>query len=102
MRLFATLRHIKRLAEVEERLEGLERQMKALDMEWSDVYDELRGMLGKISKRKKFIEKHEAEAGSNGASPQPELPLPDIHIGGGLDERQRGFQQEILKRRARL
>lgn len=83
MGLWATLRHIRRLTDVEERLRELEAQMKALDREWSDASDHLRTMLGKIAKRAKAIEKAESEAGQhaevgvqqNGVLPEAPLPF---------------------------
>lgn len=60
MGLFATWRHIRRLADVEEGLRDLQAQMKALDREWSETHDDLTRMLGKISKRAKAIERDAA------------------------------------------
>lgn len=95
MGLFATLRHIARLKGVEERLDSLEREFKALDMEWSDTYDELRGMLGKITKRKKFLERHEAAV--DGEKPVKEGLTVDGEA--GLTPTQAQAQREILARR---
>jgi len=41
----------KKLQDVEERLEKLERELKAIQLDWSDVYDKIRRTMGRIVKR---------------------------------------------------
>lgn len=95
MGLFATLRHIRRLNDVEDRLAALEREVKGLDGEWTDFHDEVRVMLGKITKRKKILERlenaHEAEVPGEPATEQGEQL--------SLTASQSQAQREILARR---
>lgn len=96
MKLFATLRHIKRLGELEERVETLERQVQSLDQEWSDYYDKLRTTMQRIVKRAERVDK--AEERANGESQAP-LDFSDPRT-TGWTATQRQAQSEIMRRRA--
>ena len=48
--------------DIVERLETLERAMKALYLDWDDAYDKMRTLTARFTKRAQQIEKHEAEA----------------------------------------
>ena len=99
MGLFATIRHIKRLSDLEERMRTLESAHRALDLEWSDTHEDLRKMLGKISKRAKQLERLEP-LGDSGAPARPGSDAGDSSM--GLTEGQARAQREILARRRAL
>lgn len=44
------------LRKVQERLESLERQVNTLDLEWSDTYDKLKHIVGRIVKRSAILQ----------------------------------------------
>lgn len=96
MGLFATWRHIKRLRELEDRVDTLERQQHSLDLEWSEVSEDLRIRLAKIAKRSNKLERLE-QAETNGAAPPP--PATDAV---GLTPGQAQAQLEVLARRKAL
>lgn len=96
MWLLRKIRENRRFAELEERIEKLERGHRALDMEWSEHYDKIRHMFGRMAKRSAIIEKaNEAEeAQQEAGEPPDESPLLD-----GLSARQRLLQAQILASR---
>lgn len=49
--LFSIFKHQTRITDLEDKVRGLESDMKALDAEWSSVYDQVRRTLAKIAKR---------------------------------------------------
>lgn len=96
MGLFSTTRKV---SDLSERLEKLERAFKALQFEWDDTYDKLRRAMGRIVKtHAKIVESENGEEAAHA-----EVPARDIvgaTPGGFLTQRQRQVQQMILKRRA--
>jgi hypothetical protein len=77
--------------EVQERLESLERQMKALTLEWNDAYDRIRHMMGRVAKRSADIARvEEAVVVEHG-----------VAIPGLENPRLAALQQKILSRRER-
>jgi len=85
----------KRLKRVEERLDALERIMKALELEWSNVYDKVRTTLAKLAKREE-----------RAATPVPPADGTPLEVAGAvptsLTDRGREIQRQILARRNRL
>src|SRR5262249_38986879 len=86
---------LNRLRKIEGRVEELERTIKALDMEFTSLYDNVRTTFAKWAKREK-----RAELDANvteGADVQ------DEPSGGGaagtLSARQRSINEQILRRR---
>jgi len=82
----------KKLQDVEERLEKLEREFKALQLDWNDVYDKIRRTMGRIVKRAEKapipqIGEEEGEA--------------DETTGQSLSPRQLQVTREIMRRRNR-
>ena len=77
-------------AEVEERLGQLEREMKRLTLEWTDAYDRLKHMMGRVAKRSALLEKAEE---STVVEHGVEIPAP------GLTPRLQTIQSRILRRR---
>jgi len=85
----------KRLKRIEERLDDLERSIKALELEWSNVYDKVRTTLAKLAKREE-----------RAATPVPALDGAPMEIAGAvptsLTDRGREIQRQIMARRNRL
>ncbi len=102
MSIFSNFSSEKRHRDLQERLEKLERDFKALQLEWENSYDKLRSMMGRIAKR---AEKLHDEAEADGRlAPRSEAQRA---VGDGrtsthtlLNEHQRDVQQQILRRRA--
>lgn len=89
-----------RFSELEERLDKVERAMKALQLDWDNTYDKVRQMMGRISKR---AEQLHDEAESNGKLyPAPETPPDGLPEGvpRTLTARQAAIQAQILRRRS--
>jgi exonuclease VII small subunit len=93
MWIFRRIRESRRFAELEERIEKLERGHRALDMEWSDFYDKVRHALGRITKRAAIIE----------SAQEPDGESPEASDGSleGLSPNQKRAMQEIYLRRSR-
>jgi hypothetical protein len=78
---------------------ALEAKVRAIELDWEEVYEKVRRTMQRISKRAEFIEKAEAAApqhleqfqGPNGSSETPAT--------GRLSDRQKAIQQQILRRR---
>jgi hypothetical protein len=87
------VRENRRLLELEEHVEKLERGYKQLTLEWEDFYEKARRQVWRINQRAAAIEKSESEAA-------PDLPeereAPNL---GFLTPRQRQLQQSIIARR---
>jgi hypothetical protein len=79
---------------------ALETRLRAIELDWEEVYEKIRRTLQRITKRAEYIEKHETPAES-----PPELTPPGMNgssvspATGRLSDRQRAIQQQILKRR---
>jgi len=75
--MFERFKAEKRLRVLEERHDDLERQFKALELDWSNTYDKLRSIVQRISKRAERLEGLAAgsaeETGGAGASMADEL-----------------------------
>jgi hypothetical protein len=83
---------LKRLRSAEERLDALEREMKAIQLEWSNVYDKVRTTLAKLAKREERAAKEEPEPNVISGSQTPT----------SLTPRAQEVQRQILARRNRL
>lgn len=91
---FRLLNDIKKMRNVEDRLEALERSMKSLDMEWSETYDKMRVMMMKIAKRAERLEHEQPDS----APASPESGEATTSLSG----RQHEINQRILARRNRF
>jgi hypothetical protein len=83
----------------EERMAQLESKLRALELDWEEVYEKIRRTMQRISKRAEFIEKAEARSE---APPEPMQNGADGAMSpatGRLSDRQRAIQTQILKRR---
>jgi phage shock protein A len=82
---------------IEERMETLERAMRALQLDWDDAYDKMRTLTARFTKRAQQIEKHELTAqpenGSTTGSPTAMSTLDPVSR-RILDRRQRLFARQ--------
>ncbi|SRR5712691_9132451 len=65
---FHTFSTNKKLNDVLERLEKLEREHKAVRGEWDDAYDRLMKLVGRFTKRAQQIEQHEEQVQTEDAT----------------------------------
>jgi phage shock protein A len=98
-KLFHRMEHLvwwtkrKERNDIVERLETLERAMRALQLDWDDAYDKMRTLTARFTKRAEQIEKH-------GAQTQLENGSPTGSTTG--TSRLDPVSQRILDRRAKL
>ncbi len=92
--MFERFKAARKLKEMEERLESVERGFKKIALEWEDSYDRFRAIVQRIAKRAQAAEKLEAETEENSEPDIPQIP--------GLSPQQREKQMQILARRSRL
>jgi phage shock protein A len=79
--------------DIEERLETLERAMRALQLDWDDAYDKMRTLTARFTKRAQQIERHEQqEQPENASGTGSEI------VSSTLDP----VSKRILERRARM
>lgn len=58
----------KRLRELEEAMERLQRDWKAIRGEWDDAYDRMMKLVGRFTKRAQWIEEHDRVAAAAAAA----------------------------------
>ena len=92
--MFERFKASKLLKELEERCETLERQLKAVRLEWDDAYERMMRLQQRVTKRAQIIERKEAEE-------QEEAPEVTEGFEGVLSEHQRKVNASILARRSR-
>jgi predicted nuclease with TOPRIM domain len=76
--------------DLEERLDRVERGLKALEMDWSDILDRLQQRLAKLGRTRQRLEELQAQEHSPESIQQPPLQ--------GLDP----ISERILRRRNRI
>lgn len=87
----------KRLAEIEERLESLERANKSIKLEWEEAYDKLHHLMSRVTKRAKDLSRAQGDAEKTSAEPEDapgapngdEVRHPYIGMHGTLQEMRR-------------
>jgi hypothetical protein len=87
--LFRYFRALTRLSDLEDRVETLERGQKGLELEWSDTFDNLRRVLGKISKRAS----REAAGETATAEDAPGSTMADEQVGDPYSVQVRAFRR---------
>jgi hypothetical protein len=97
-KISAQERFEKRLRELEEKAEKLERDIRSIALDWENTYDKMRHMMGRIAKRAEMMHQEAEERGDlhpseMGISPQEQLIL------SRLPPAQRKYQEDILRRR---
>lgn len=95
--MFESFKAKKRLSELEERVETLERTCKQVRLEWDDAYERMIKLQQRITKRAQVVERAEAEEAED-----------EVEQSGTVDEsaltmtpRQRTIQAQILAQRGR-
>jgi predicted nuclease with TOPRIM domain len=88
-----------RLDELQERLEKLERDMRALQLEWESTYDKVRQMMGRIAKRAEML--HEA-AEDQGKLYPTNGEVEEAQNAVGLTPAQQRAQSQVMARRHQL
>jgi len=84
-----------------ERLENLEKDMRRLEEEWTDVYAKFRTMQMRVAKQVQRLDANSSpsEEPRNGESVDVPASTPAMST---LSPRQRQVQQQIMARRARI
>jgi len=99
---FATRKALKRLEELEDRCERLERDVKSVRLEWENSYDKLRILMGRVAKRAEMM--HEKAESEGKLYPEAEDTPQDTTIvpspvWARLTPAQKRVQMQILARR---
>lgn len=92
----------KRVADLEEDFLKLQREFKALEMEWSNAYDKLLTMMQRIAKRAEVLQK-EMDGGKPPLSPSEQALMIDPEFtepSRFLSPSQKRLQAQILRQRA--
>jgi hypothetical protein len=97
--LFRTFKLSQRLTEQEEALGRVERRLAALEIQWGDTLDRLKGMMGRLLKERARTEKA-AEKIAPGSTESDDLET-DEALPQGWSPTQIAAQQRILARRNR-
>jgi hypothetical protein len=83
----------RRLSHLEERIEKLEVSLRQANLDFDELYQKCRKLLGRTVKERAIVDAHTEQAGPVAVPSQPTRgPL--------LTDRQREIQQHILRRRA--
>ena|SRR5260370_3367158 len=96
--MFEHFSNRKRLAELEERFEKIQRDFTALKLEWADALDKITRMAGRVAKRAALAQEKEDAMmgmGTNGQHNPAQGNLPGI-----LTPRQELINRQIAARRA--
>lgn len=60
----------KRLAEIEDRLDSIDRTIKSIRLEWEESYDKLHHLMARVTKRQKDLARAQTESETESAEPQ--------------------------------
>lgn len=93
--MFERFKAEKRLSEIEERVERLERASKQIKLEWDDAYERLTKMQQRIVKRAEVVERAERQEAEEAAEIEGVEPTDLLH----LTPHQRTIQAKILATR---
>lgn len=94
--MFESFKTARALRDHEERIELVERHLKALKIEWADTLDRLKQTMGRLIK-----ERARAERATEMMEPEGTEPVPQSEE-SALNERQQAINAGILARRRRL
>jgi hypothetical protein len=101
MGLLAWLDQRKRIKDLEDGLQTLQKEHLKLQIEWAEVYDKVRHAMNRMAKRVERGTADETVVESNQEVPQGNGGANGTHA-GRLSDHQKQVQQQILKRRAGL
>ncbi len=90
----------RKVSQLEEDLDRLDRRFKALETDWLDVYDKLRRTMARIVKSRAILEAKEAGTDGAGADAPDGSALAPTTTGRLLTPRQLQIQQQVLRRRS--
>ncbi len=100
--MFDSFSHKRKIKELEEAVEKLQRDFASLEMTWLDTQHKLKSIMGRVVKSEALAGK-EREDAMMGIAPA-QFPSSGPHAPGGgngmLTEKQKQIQQQILRRRA--
>lgn len=85
-----------RLRRLEERVEKLEADLRSGNLDWDELYQKCRKLLGRTVKERETITAHAGEDGAGTPDLQAGVP------GARFSPKQVAIQQQILRRRAGL
>jgi len=98
--IFRWFKHAKRLDDLEETCERLEKQLKNMEIEWSETYDKFRLLNMRVAKRVQRLDQDSSQEEPQGA--EGEQPTESLSpLMSSLSPRARQIQAQILARRAR-
>jgi hypothetical protein len=98
MGLLAWLDQRKRIKDLEDGLQTLQKEHLKLQIEWAEVYDKVRHAMNRMAKRVERGTDDTAVVESTQEVPQGNGGA--TALGGRLSDHQKQIQQQILKRRA--
>jgi hypothetical protein len=97
--MFSEYSNKKRIVELEERFEKLQRDYTSLKLEWADALEKITRMAGRVAKRAALAQEKEDALMGPAVEPKPDgqMPLPGI-----LTTKQAIINAQIARRRADL
>src|SRR5438876_9692451 len=95
--MFQWFKSLKRIEELEERCDELEKRAKQIDLEWSDTYEKFRLLYMRLSKRVQQLSAAENSPETEDTQPGESEPLESSKP--SLSPRARAIQEQILRRR---
>jgi hypothetical protein len=98
--MFGELKNRKRISDLEEHFEKLQRDFNALKLEWADALEKITRMAGRVAKRSALMqEREDAMMGKDAQAPPVEgqLDLPGV-----LTPRQARINAQIAARRRQI
>jgi hypothetical protein len=97
--VFGSLKALRRCEKLEEDLLRLKRDFLELQLEWTNTYDKIRTMMGRIAKRAEVVQRFdEAPAEEVG----PAINANELLILNRLPPAQRAVQERILRNRRHM
>lgn len=95
--VFWSHKALRRCEQLEDDLRKLKRDFLELQLEWTNTYDKLRTMMGRVAKRAEIVENAHSDASQPGG--EPEFSANEQLFLSRLPPRQRQIQSAILLRR---
>ena len=93
--MFERFSHSKKIKELQETVEKLQRDFQNLELTWIDTSHKLKSILGRVTKSEALAKERDEKG--------PTANIPDFGNwtpnGGMLTEKQKMIQQQILRRR---
>src|SRR5260370_37551820 len=94
--MFQRFSHTKRIQELEEAVQKLQRDFQSLEMTWLDTQHKLKSIMGRVVKSEALAQ--EREDAMMGIAPKGQPPSSGTPANGGfLTDAQKRIQQDILR-----